>query len=150
MMRDECLASLVGTPWRANARGPEAFDCWHLAQHVEATLFGRSLPDVVVPAAPSWRWMIAAIEHHPERSRWQESRQEHGLISATDGALVLMARSGRPAHVGVWLRPEGRIIHADQDAGVVLDRPVMLRAGGWRTLRFYELRSATSSSPATR
>ena len=149
-LRCGILSGLIGVPWRANAAGPDAYDCWHLSRHIELTLFGHVLPDVAVPDHPSWRWMIEAIETHPERIRWQETAQPHGLIMAADGALVLMARSDRPAHIGVWLAPERRIIHADQDQGVVLDQPSLLRAGGWRTLRFFEQRSATSSCPGTR
>lgn len=144
-MRAAVLSALIGLSWRANAAGPESYDCWHLARHVQRELFGRNLPDVSVPDHPSWRWMIASIEKHPERNRWQESPQLHGLITAADGSLVLMARSDRPAHIGVWLKPEQRIIHADQCAGVVLDQVAMLRAGGWRTLRFFEPRFGISS-----
>lgn len=146
--RARFLSALIGIPWRANAKGPDAFDCWHLARHIQAELFGRSLPAVPVPDHPSWRWMIGAIEQHPERQRWQKRPQPHGLIAAGDGALVLMARADRPAHIGVWLRPERRVIHCDQGQGVVLDPPALLRAGGWRTLIFYEPRSVTSSCPA--
>ena len=91
--------------------------------------------------------MIGTIEKHPERRRWQESPQLNGLIRATDGSLVLMARSDRPAHIGVWLAPENRIIHCDQGMGVVLETPSMLRVGGWLRLRFFEPLFVTSSSP---
>jgi hypothetical protein len=60
-----------------------------------------------------------------------------GLVTAGDGAMVLMARHDRPGHVGVWLQPERRIIHADQPA-VTLQDLAGLRASGWRKLRFYE------------
>ena len=146
-MRSATLSGLLGLPWLANASGPNAYDCWHLARHIQRELFGRDLPDITVPADPSWRWMIGTIETHPERKRWQESPQLNGLIKAVDGSLVLMARSDRPAHVGVWLAPESRIIHCDQDMGVVLETPSMLRVGGWLRLRFFAPLFATSSCP---
>ena len=145
-MRATTLSGLLGLPWRANASGPDAYDCWHLARHIQREIFGRDLPDIAVPADPSWRWMIGAIEKHPERRRWQESPQPNGLIKAADGSLVLMARSGRPAHIGVWLIPENRVIHCDQDMGVVLETPSMLRVGGWLRLQFFEPLFTTSSS----
>lgn len=145
MIREQVLAELIGLPWRANARGPDAYDCWHLARHLQHTLFSRDLPSVAVPDHPDWRWMIAAIDQHPERKQWHEIPQTNGLITAADGALVLMARSDQSAHIGLWLVPERRIIHCDQGTGVVMEAPSMLRAGGWRTLRFFEPRSATLS-----
>jgi len=133
MDRTAFLRSLIGRPWSSSA------SCWHLAMEVEREMFGRDLPDVEVPSLPSWRWMIDSIEGHPERARWREvERGPHGLVTAADGALVLMARSNRPAHIGVWLRPEQAIIHADQGAGVMLELLTTLRARGWARLRFYE------------
>lgn len=146
-MRATTFNGLLGLPWRANASGPDAYDCWHLARHIQRELFARDLPDITVPADPSWRWMIGTIEIHPERKRWQESPQLNGLIKAADGSLVLMARSDRPAHIGVWLAPENRIIHCDQGIGVVLETPSMLRVGGWLRLRFFEPLFVTSSFP---
>jgi hypothetical protein len=37
---------------------------------------------------------------------------------ASDGALVLMAHLRFPAHIGVWLAPEGRVIHCSEQHGV--------------------------------
>lgn len=53
-------------------------------------------------------------------------------------AGVLMARVTQGAHVGIWLQPEGRVLHADAEAGVALDAMVTLRARGWARLRFFE------------
>lgn len=127
------LRSLIGRPWSNDA------SCWHLACEVERNLFGRCLPDVVVPTAPTWRWIIEAIDGHPERSRWQEVEPKYpGLITAADGALVLMASVRRPAHIGVWLKSHQAVIHADQGLGVVLEPVPTLRARGWARLRIYE------------
>lgn len=137
--RADTLCAFLGKPWLANARGPEAFDCWHLAVAVQAALYSRRLPDIAVPVDPSWAWMIESIRDHPERASWQETRPSPvGLVTATDGAVVLMARRDRPAHIGVWLAPERVIIHADPRFGVVCDSPLDLRTKGWTRLRFYE------------
>ncbi|MGD9921912.1 MAG: hypothetical protein AB7V13_10750 [Pseudorhodoplanes sp.] len=137
--RAAILNAVLGKPWAAGARGPEAFDCWHLAVHVQLVLAGRVLPQVVMPAQPSWAWMIDAIERHPERARWRlVSPDPMGLIRAGDLALALMARVDRPAHVGIHLKRERAILHCDQAYGVVADGVADLRRKGWTRLRFYE------------
>src|SRR4051794_7980973 len=132
------LPRLIGKCWAANGRGPNEFDCWHLARHVQRELFGRELPSVDVPADPGWVWMLQIIAAHPERASWCERPQPNGLIAANDGALVLMARVQRAAHIGVWLLPEQGVIHCDQTSGVIFEDAATLRATGWRKLRFYE------------
>jgi len=83
--------------------------------------------------------MIKAISEHPERKNWRLVLPDTmGLVTAKDGALVLMARSDRPAHIGVWLSAERKIAHADPIFGVVFDSLVDLRTKGWVKLRFYE------------
>jgi hypothetical protein len=137
--RNEVLLSVIGKPWAANARGPEAFDCFHLMAHVQRVLAGRGFDDIEVPDDPSWSWMIEAIETHPDRQRWREvPASAMGLVRARDLSVVLMARRTNPAHVGVWLKPEAAVIHADQDHGVICDPLADLRTKGWQRLRFYE------------
>lgn len=137
--RSEFLSGLIGKPWGAGAAGPDAWDCWHLARHIERALFGRDLPAVDVPEAPTWPWMIETIRDHAERAHWLEIPAEHfGVIVASDGALVLMARCDRPAHIGVWLAHERAVIHADGKIGVTLQSPLTLKTAGWVRLRFFE------------
>lgn len=137
--RNRFLADLIGKPWQADGKGPDAFDCWHLARHIEAVVFSRELPEIDVPAEPTWAWMIETIRDHAERSNWHEVPCDGmGLVRAGDGAVVLMARRDRPAHIGVWLRPEASIIHADAHTGVTFEPLQLLRAKGWRKLRFFE------------
>lgn len=139
--RREFLTDLIGLPWRANAKGPDAFDCWHLAIHVQFWLFGRKAPQIDVPEHPTWPWMIEQFKTHHELSRWVEIPQKHeGLVVASDGAMVLMARNTQPAHCGVYLAQERGIIHADMRDGVCLQDILTLRGCSWGKLRFYEPR----------
>jgi hypothetical protein len=137
------LNSLIGKRWAANARGPEAYDCFHLMAHIERTLAGRDVGDLSMPPDPSWSWMVQAVEAHPARKRWREVPiGKMGVVKAADLSVVLMARRNNPAHVGVWLKPETVVIHAEQtrdnDGRVVCDSLANLHVKGWQKLRFYE------------
>jgi len=139
------LSGLIGRPWTAQGQGPEAYSCYGLARELQAVLWGRTLPDIPVPPAPSWRWMVEAIRSHPARSAWAEVPACCGVVQAGDGALVLMARLSRPAHIGVWLADSGTVIHADQDLGVTHEGLAHLRARGWGRLMFHEPLTRTGS-----
>jgi hypothetical protein len=138
------LTGLIGTSWKDRGM------CWGLARHVQWHLFGRMLPEVVVPPDATWRWMIDAIDGNGERARWRKVPADSvGTIRAGDGAIVLMARREQPAHIGLWLKPEGGVIHAPtttRRSGVrveavvnaVLETPAQLRVAGWTRLICYE------------
>ena len=93
MTRSEFLAPLIGQSWEWQSQ-----NCWDFAAHVQRELFGRSLPQVVVPGDLSKRWVLEAIEAHPERGLWQEVVQgPEGIVSAADGALEHAAHSSTRA-----------------------------------------------------
>lgn len=140
-LRNLFLTTLIGTPYEKNGKGPHSYDCWHLAVKVEDTLFGRTAPQVDVPKNATWNWMIEQFTTHSELQNWVEVLQpNNGLVVANDGAIILMARSKQPAHCGVWLKEERRVIHADEGIGVVMQDLATLRANSWNRLRFYEPR----------
>jgi len=139
MTRVEFLQGLIGNRWEANARGPDRWDCFHLMKHIELHLGGRDVGELEMPNNPTWAWMVDAVERHPARKQWREVPPARmGLVVAGDLSVVLMARRKNPAHVGVWLKPEATVIHADQDLGVVCDGLIDLHMKGWQRLRFYE------------
>ncbi len=139
MDRNEFLSSLIGKPWRANAEGPDAFDCWHLAKYVMEKLYRIEIPHIEVPSNPDWKWMIEQFTNHDYKKQWNEIEQpKNGLLKASDGALCLMARFSQPAHIGVLCLPEKRVIHCDQRDGVIFQDLLTLRTSGWARLRFYE------------
>lgn len=141
MDRKSLLSSLIGRPYRKNAKGPDEFDCWHLAVYVEHVLFGRIAPKVDVPENATWGWMIEQFTGHAELGNWVELLQPtNGLVNAGDGAIVLMARLKQPAHCGVYLYPERKILHADEKLGVILQDIPTLKGELWNRLRFYEPR----------
>jgi hypothetical protein len=82
---------------------------------------------------------LELIERHPERAAWREVPDgPGGLVAAADGALVLMAHLRFPAHIGVWLKPEARVIHCSEHHGVCCETVLALRQMGWKRLTFYE------------
>jgi hypothetical protein len=132
--RSDFLAALIGQPWSW-----QNGNCWDFAVMIQRELFGRDLPSVAVPRELSKRWVLEAFDCHQERANWSEvSEGPGGLVVAQDGALCLMAHLRIPGHIGVWMKPEGKIIHCDERAGVCFEAPLALRQQGWRKLRFFE------------
>lgn len=135
------VSSLVGIPYKKNAKGPNEFDCWHLAVYVQHHLYDRVAPEVEVPPSANWTWMITQFTTHPELGNWVEVLQPvSGLLMAKDGAIVLMARNKQPAHCGVFIKPWNCVLHADERDGVVFQDVPTLKANSWSRLRFYEPR----------
>lgn len=137
------IQSMIGKPWKANAKGPDEFDCWHMTKYVQEVLFNRTVPLVVVPDEPTWPWMIEQFTQHKELQNWVEHSYSGfcSYVAAADGAIVLMARYRQPAHCGVWLKPERGVLHCEEQDGVTFMDLVTLRSIGWAKLRFYEPRT---------
>lgn len=137
MRSAEFIRGLIGRPWEANAEGPDAFDCYGLVRYVQRELFGRDLPSVHTVEPYTWRGMIDAIASHPERARWREVEQQQRTLMP-DGAVVLLASVRMPAHMGVWFRGFGSILHADRPLGVAFQTFAEMRALGWHRALFME------------
>lgn len=120
------LTSLIGLPWVAGARGPEAYDCWGLFLAVQRDHFSRDLPEIPVDAL-DLRAVLNAFSGHPERQRWLS------VSKPEEGDAVLMRQSRYPVHIGVWLNIDGGgVLHAVRHAGVVFQTLAALDAHGWR------------------
>jgi cell wall-associated NlpC family hydrolase len=129
--RTQYLCGLIGRPYQYNAKGPEAFDCWHLVRDVRGNLYRDVLPEYDIPDEPSLLWMAKAFRDEPERLKWQE------ISDPKDGSLVLMSRATSAVHVGIFIR-EGGVLHTTKEHGVLLQDITTLRASGWGNLRFFE------------
>ena len=130
----EELTRLIGLPWVAGARGPEAYDCWGLFLAVQRQHFGRDLPEIPVDAL-NLRAVLNAFTAHPERQRWQP------VSAAEEGDAVLMRQSRYPVHIGVWLDIDGGgVLHAVRNAGVVFQTLAALDAHGWRIEGHYRFK----------
>lgn len=141
-MRDDLrtlfLQTLIGKPYRKNAKGPEAYDCWHVAVHIQDVMFGRHAPPIEIPENANIPWMIHQFKTHEELKNWVEVLQPAtGIITAEEGSMVLMARNKQPAHCGVYFAKESSVLHADEKDGVVFQDLVTLRANSWSRLKFY-------------
>lgn len=134
----EELTRLIGLPWVAGARGPEAYDCWGLFLAVQRQHFGLDLPEIPVDAL-DLRAVLDAFTAHPERQRWQP------MSAAEEGDAVLMRQSRYPVHIGVWLDIDGGgLLHAVRHAGVVFQSLAALEAHGWRIEGHYRFKDGAT------
>lgn len=130
------LADLIGLPWVAGARGPQAYDCWGLFLAVQREHFHRELPEIPVDAQ-DLRAVLDAFTTHPERQRWL------GVCLPESGDAVLMRQSRYPVHIGVWLDIDGGgVLHAVRHAGVVFQTLAALDIHGWRVEGVYRFKGA--------
>jgi hypothetical protein len=122
---------LIGRPWHAGARGPDAFDCWGLFLAIPRDPCGRDRPEIPVNAN-DLRAVVSTFRSHPERQRWAV------VVQPVEGDAVLLRQSRHPVHVGVWLEIDGGgVLHAVKDAGVVFQKLPDLLLHGWRVEGFY-------------
>ncbi|WP_132254745.1 NlpC/P60 family protein [Methylobacterium segetis] len=129
------LEDLIGRPYRIGATGPDAFDCYGLARHVQSALYAVPMPALPFVAATT-RAQAEAMLAHEERRNWRET-PEH---EARDGDLVLMGNvAKRDFHLGTFVVPgtAGVVLHVDQHAGVVADDIPALRSVGFNYLKFF-------------
>ena len=131
------LTRLIGLPWVAGARGPEAYDCWGLFLAVQRQHFDRDLPEIPIDAL-DLRAVLDAFTAHPARQRWQP------VSPVEEGDAILMRQSRYPVHIGVWLDIDGGgVLHAVRHAGVVFQNLAALDAHGWRIEGYYRFREPT-------
>lgn len=125
--------SLLGRRYEAGGMGPESYDCYGLARHLQAEFFGRDLPRFQLPAEAGRFAVASAIAVHPERARWVP------VARPVDGAMVVMARQDCGFHVGVYLAMDrGLVVHTIEQTGVVAETPFQLAspAARWRLQYF--------------
>ena len=111
------LWTLIGKPYRAGGTGPDAYDCYGLANEVR-----RRLGMLALPTTP--RGLIRA------RRGWRR------IYQPSHGALVVMGAADRDRHVGIALTG-GNIIHCLEIQGVTVDDMGALRFRGFSNIRFW-------------
>ncbi len=130
--RADFLNSVIGDAWDWRSH-----NCWTFTRLVQRELFGRDLPDIDIPQDFSKLWVLREFDRNPERAHWAESGAPNGFVTAGDGALVLMAHTRFPGHIGTWLKPEQRVIHCGK-FGVVCEPVLSLKQSGYFNLSFFE------------
>lgn len=141
--RTALIVNMLGKPWVANACGPDAWDCYHLCVHVLGSLGGIHMSSVEVPNEPSVGWIAQILEQHDDRALWDQVSP----IDAQDLSIVLMGRFRALIHMGVWFKPEGRVLHIDRypkgmAQGVAFDDLPTLKLIGWNNLAFFQKQHA--------
>lgn len=106
------LDDLIGKPYKNNARGPNAFDCWGLVLEVMRRA-GVYIPDIEVPADEIQKGKIVSVQKRDNFIR---------LNGPEPFCLVLFRitddKSKIKWHVGVVLENCCRFIHTTGKMGV--------------------------------
>jgi hypothetical protein len=127
----EFIRPLLGLPWRSGAYGPDAFDCLGLVHVVQRDLFGRATTIELAPPGDV-RALMRFVREHDERRKWRAAERP------VHGALVEMAESRHPFHVGVWLDIDGGgIVHCARGTGVAFASDLDMRTAGWRRFVYH-------------
>ena len=88
---------LIGKPWRRDARGPDAFDCWGLTREI----LHRMRPGALLPD-----WAFETMTRERQREIMAGAPMVYGerIDAIEDGALVLIPRLAHIAIVvGRWV-----------------------------------------------
>jgi hypothetical protein len=119
-------AQYIGDPWIAGEH-----DCWGFARRVWREQFGIEVPAIDVDALNKLH-VVRAFAEHPQRDKWER------IETPIEGAGVLMGKSDRAAHVGIWTEESGGgIVHCVEGVGVVFNQVTSLNINGWRVLGWY-------------
>ena len=122
----------VGKPWRENADGPDAFDCWGLVRHVYRQQLKVELPPYPGLFELGAKHLRASIRDGLRSGKWVE------LVAPKDLCAVLMSASRVYDHVGVYLAQDGGLIlHSVHGRGVVAQPRHALLAIGIQRTAFY-------------
>jgi hypothetical protein len=119
----------IGEPW---VRGEH--DCWGFARRVWREQFGLAVPAVDVDALSTLS-VMRTIRDDEQLKSWQK------IDAPEEGCGVLMGKSARPCHVGVWADFDGgKILHCVEGSGVIFTNLQALQLMGYRVLGWYRRR----------
>lgn len=121
----------IGKPWVSGGTGPDEFDCFGLVRHVLNQHYGIDVPNVGVYA--NQHQASNLLRSSPELSKWTR------VNNPEDGAIVMMARSRVPVHIGLCITANGQlgILHCAQPVGVLFQSPTGLKSSGFGLLTYY-------------
>lgn len=125
------VRKVVGLPWRKDAAGPDAFDCWGLAHVCQREVFGRELPLAAHDPADIMA-VLKRIAAGDASVDWREVKQPR------HGDVVTLRSASHPRHIGVWLAlDQGKLLHAVENGGVMFQPRTALELLGWGRFQFY-------------
>ncbi len=126
MMVEPWPVKYIGLPWIAGEH-----DCWGFARRVWRDELGLDVEVVDVDAASALS-VMREIRDGDQLCKWER------IEKPEEWCGVLMGKSERPSHVGVWSGVDGgKILHSVHGAGVIFTNETGLALMGYRVLGFY-------------
>lgn len=128
-MTDPWPLKYIGDPWVSGEH-----DCWGFSRRVWRDEFGIDVEAVDIDSA-------SALSVMREMRDGSHLQKWIAIDQPEDGCGVLMGKSDRPSHVGIWADIDGgKILHSVQGAGVIFTGLASLELMGYRVLGWYRRR----------
>ena len=107
----------INKPWRAYARGTDAYDCWGLVIHVLGHHFNTFTHQHSSVITDDSEGITTAFYEELSSGQWK------AIDTPEHGSVVVCWQSGKVRHVGVYLAIDGGLIlHSKENKGVTTDR----------------------------
>ena len=125
-MSDPWPLKYIGDPWVCGEH-----DCWAFARRVWREEFGMDVETIDIDAASALA-VMREMRDGDHLKKWA------AIDYPEEGCGVLMGKSDRPSHVGVWSEIDGgKILHSVQGVGVIFTGLESLELMGYRVLGWY-------------
>jgi hypothetical protein len=110
------VSDLIGCPFVAGARGPDAYDCYGLVRELYRRAHGVEIPNFVSPDGLLPSDCASMFERERTRPLW-------AATECAEGVIALLRVDGFASHVGFMLA-DHLLCHTWRDAGGVCIEPI--------------------------
>ncbi|MCP4355803.1 MAG: hypothetical protein GY793_09290, partial [Proteobacteria bacterium] len=127
-MQKHWVKDYIGKPY---IKGKQ--DCWTVFCDIQNKIFNKNIELIDFGQIGVFSTRKEFLKH-PLRQRFQK------LIVPIDGCAVFLSKGQYTSHIGVYLNSgEGKVLHAIEHSGTIIQTISELEVHGWKKIEFYEI-----------
>ncbi|MCP4355613.1 MAG: hypothetical protein GY793_08305, partial [Proteobacteria bacterium] len=127
-MQKHWATNYIGKPY---IKGDQ--DCWTVFCDIQNKVFNKNIELIDFGQIGEFSVRKEFLKH-PLRQRFQK------LTIPVDGCAVFLSKGQYTSHIGVYLNSgEGKVLHAIEHSGTIIQTISELEVHGWKKIEFYEI-----------
>jgi hypothetical protein len=108
-------------------------DCWTVFCDIQQNVFNKSVESIDFGQISEFS-VRKEFLNHPLRQRFKR------LKMPIDGCAVFLSKGQYTSHIGVYIASgEGKVIHAIEHSGTIIQTISELEIHGWKKIEFYRI-----------